>query len=215
MNDRMDSEGHIACAYCGKPIVKSYDCIAHHKEHLTEGNVNDVIVSLNPDNIDLVHHVCHNRIHNKLGYLDRRIYVVYGSPMSGKSTWVNSVRCDGDLIVDVDNIWQCISGCDRYVKPARLNSNMFAVKDLLIEQIRYRAGKWQNAYIIGGYPLVGERERLIKTLGAELVHIDTSKEECLMRLSVCEDNRDKKEWEKYICEWWEKYSKTTPTQKDF
>ncbi len=160
----INEQGEIICAYCGKPIVKKYDCIGHHKIPLTEDNVNDVSISLNPENIDLLHHRCHNKIHNKLGYTDKRVYLVWGSPLAGKSSWVKQAAGEGDLIVDMDAIWQCVSGCDKYQKPGRLKSVVFGVRDTLIEMIRYRRGKWLNAYIIGGYPFSGERERMLDTL---------------------------------------------------
>lgn len=204
--ERVNADGEIICEHCGKPITLKYDCIGHHKIHLTEQNVNDASVSLNPDNIALVHHACHNKIHDKFGWKERQVFVVYGAPLSGKSTWVESVRQDGDLIVDMDNIWQCVSGCERYIKPQRLNSNVFGIRDALLEQVKYRRGKWLTAYVIGGYPLSGERERLIKSLGAREVFIDTSKEECLARLKACKDGRKFSEFEKFIDDWFRKYS---------
>lgn len=203
--ERTDEDGNVICAYCGKPIVRKYDVIRHHKIPLTEENVNDVMISLNPDNIDLVHHRCHNLIHDKFGYKRKEIFLVYGSPMAGKTTWVNNNKTQGDLIVDMDSIWQCISGCDRYVKPQRLNAVAFATRDFLMEQVKIRNGKWNNAYIVGGFPLTSERERLVKLHGAREVYIDTTKEECLARLEACEDNRDKAEWKRYITEWWALY----------
>lgn len=205
ISDRINDEGQIICAHCGKPIVKQHDIIAHHVIPLTEANVNNVEISLNPDNIQLVHHVCHNKIHNKLGYVYRQVYLVYGSPLSGKSTWVKENMNTGDLIVDMDNIWQCVSGCDRYIKPERLKSNVFLMRDTLLDMVRFKTGKWNNAYIIGGYPLISERERLCKKLGAREIYIESSLEECMLRLEACTDNRDKKEWKKYIEDWWEKY----------
>ena len=73
--ERVNENGEIICAYCGKPIVKAYDCIGHHKVYLTEQNVNDAMISLNPENVELVHHVCHNRIHDKFGYKHKEIYL--------------------------------------------------------------------------------------------------------------------------------------------
>ena len=206
--ERADNEGFNICEYCGKPIVKAYDCIGHHKEYLTEENVNDVEISLNPDNVALVHHKCHNIIHNKFGYSKRGIYLVYGSPLSGKTTYVNSVKENGDLIIDVDNIWQCVSGCERYIKPKRLNAVVFGVRDRLLEDVKYRRCKWNNAYIIGGYPLISERERLCKELNAEEIYIDTTKEQCLMRLETLERNdvRALEHWENFIVDWWDKYT---------
>ena len=200
--ERTDENGFIICAHCGKPIVKKYDCIGHHKEELTEENYENPEISLNPDNVVLVHQRCHNLIHDKLGYIEKKVYIVYGSPLSGKSSYVKSLQNEGDLIVDIDNIWQALSGCERYIKPLRLRANVFQVRDALIEQVKHRTGKWSNAYIIGGYPFEAERNRLADMLGARLIHIDTSKEECLERLEYSEDGRDKKEWSKYIEDWW-------------
>lgn len=198
--ERLNS-GYSICEYCGKPILMQYDLILHHIDHLTEENYTDANISLNPDNIQQVHHRCHNKIHNKLGYSNRQVYIVYGSPLSGKSSYVDEAMNEGDLIIDMDNIWSCISGCDRYVKPNRLKSVVFSVRDNLLESVRYRRGRWLNAYIIGGYPFRAERERLADQLGARLVHIDTPKEECIQRLNSCED-RDISEWTKYINDWW-------------
>ena len=36
-NDRINEDGFIICAHCGKPIIKKYDCIAHHTVELTDG----------------------------------------------------------------------------------------------------------------------------------------------------------------------------------
>ena len=170
------------------------------------------MVSLNPDNIQLVHHKCHNRIHKKFYYGEdtRQVYLVYGSPLSGKTTWVNQVRNDGDLMVDMDSIWQAVSGCDRYVKPGTLNACVFGVRDYLLECVKYRRGKWRNAYVIGGYPLISERERLCKELRAREVFIDTSKDECLRRLDDCDDGRDVEEWQAFIDEWWRRYAPRIP-----
>ena len=204
--ERADEQDQLICAHCGKPITDKYDCIGHHLIFLNEDNVNKSEISLNPDLIQLVHHRCHNKIHNKLGYSKREVFLVYGSPLSGKTSYVNSVKDEGDLIIDMDNIWECVSGCDRYVKPKRLNAVVFGMRDKLLEMVKYRVGKWNNAYIIGGYPLIGERERLCKELGAREIFIDTSKEECLMRLEMSEDFRNKDEWKKFVEDWWRKYT---------
>lgn len=201
-SERVNEQGQLICEHCGEPIIKSYDCIGHHIIPLTEENEHDAMIALNPDNIALVHHRCHNKIHNKLSYNERYVYLVYGSPLSGKSTFVKENMETGDLVVDMDNIWQCISGCDRYVKPPRLNAVAFNIRDALINDIKYRLGKWQSAWLIGGYPLSSERERLCKQLGAREIFIDTSYEECIERLNMCVD-RNRDEWQQYIDKWWQ------------
>lgn len=203
--ERANEDGEIICNYCGKPITRAYDIIGHHKTELTDENCNDYNISLNPDNVELVHHRCHNYIHNKFGYKEKQIFLIYGAPLSGKTSYVRESMNSGDLIIDMDNIWQCISGCDRYVKPNNLKSVAFKIRNELIECARYRNGKWRNVYIIGGYPIQSDRERLCKELGAREIYIECDKEECLKRLEASND-RDKDEWKKYIEGWFNIYT---------
>lgn len=197
--ERVNSDGELICAYCGLPIVKKYDCIGHHVDELTNANVNDYRISLNPDKIMLIHHKCHNKIHARFEGFKQKVYIVYGSPCSGKSTWVNEVAYPDDLIVDMDSIWECICTSDKYHKPNRLKSNAFGIRDCIIDMIKTRRGMWRNAYVIGTYPLASDRERLSKLLGAELVFIDETKEECLSR---CVND----EWKSYVEEWFEMFT---------
>ena len=203
--ERVGEDGQVVCEYCGKPITKAYDIIGHHKVELTEENVNDANVALNPENIAFVHHRCHNYIHDKLGYSKREVFVVYGPPLAGKTTWVRENMEEGDLVVDFDSIWQSVSGLPRYKKPNRLKSVVFRVRDSLLDAVKYRYGKWNNAYVIGGYPLQSERERLVRDLNAREVFLDVPKDECVARL-LADGTRDVDEWMKYIDEWFGRYT---------
>lgn len=172
-DERTKADGFLCCEHCGKPIIKAYDCIGHHKKELTESNVNDYQVSLNPDNIMLIHFRCHNQIHERWGFVKpKQVYLVYGAPCSGKTTWVREVAGSEDIVLDIDNIWQMISVNDRYVKPNRLKTNVFGVRDCIMDMIRTRTGSWKNAYVIGGYPLGMERQRVIDSLGATPIFIN-------------------------------------------
>lgn len=205
INDRTREDGYVYDEVTGQPIIQGYDIVLHHKIFLTEDNVSDASISLNPDNLMIVSHKTHNQIHEKFGYIKREIYLVYGSPLSGKTSWVGDVHQPGDLVIDMDSIWQCVSGLEKYKKPQALNAVVFGVRDYMLESVRMRRGRWNNAYVIGGYPLISERERLIRQLGAKEVFISTSKEECLQRLKL-DTSRDKAEWTRYIEDWWRKYS---------
>lgn len=206
--ERLDADGNIICAYCGRPIVRKYDCIAHHRIELTDDNVNDPTISLNPDNIDLIHFRCHNQIHQRFGGFCQRVYLVYGSPCSGKTSWVDEVANGDDLILDVDRIWDAVCNDGRYRKvngksgrPHRLKANVFGIRDTLIEQIRIRKGMWRNAYIIGGYPLRTDRDRVCDMLNATPVYISATIDECLERA----DRERPKEWKEYIRNWFDDY----------
>ena len=205
INERTKDDGFIYDEMTDKPILKKYDIVLHHKTELTEENVFDYNISLNPENIMVLSHRSHNYIHDKFGHSMRQVYLVYGAPLSGKTTYVHDNMSEGDLIIDMDNIWQCVSGCDRYIKPNRLRSVVFRLRDDLLDMVKYRFGKWSNAYVLGGYPLSGERERLLKDLSAREIFIDTSKDECLARLEA-DEQRDHEEWIRYIDEWFERFN---------
>ena len=206
INERVNAEGFVICAHCGQPIVKAYDCIAHHTVELTEENYRDYAISMNPELIELVHHRCHNIHHDRFGNKQQRqVFLVYGSPLSGKTSYVAEVMNEGDLVIDIDSIWQCVSGCDRHIKPARLKSVVFGVRDNLLDAVQYRRGRWLNAYVIGGYPFKRDRERLVDRLGAREIFIDTSRDECMSR-AMNSENRNSKEWAKYVDDWWLQYS---------
>ena len=198
MMERVDEQGQLICEHCGKPITKAYDCIAHHEIKLTDDNVNDFVISLNPQNIKLIHFKCHNKIHQRYDGFYRNVYLVYGSPCSGKSTWVHDVAYDDDLILDVDSIWESICKADKYHKPNRLKANVFGIRDCIIDQIRTRKGMWRNAYVIGGYPLRSDRDRLCELLQAQPIYIEATKDECLSR-ALSDD------WKDFIEEWFENF----------
>lgn len=203
--ERTQPDGYVYDEETGKPIIKPYDLILHHKEPLTEDNVNDATIAFNPDNIEVVSHRTHNRIHDRLGMARRQVFLVYGPPLAGKTTWVQASKSDGDLVIDMDNLWQAVTGLPRYTKPPKLRSIVFRLRDNLIDAVKYRFGKWTNAYIIGGYPNTGERERLAQELQATPVFIQAPEEECMRRLAETED-RDHDEWAAYIIDWFQRYT---------
>ena len=214
--ERTQPDGFIYCDHCGKPILKKYDLILHHKIELDDLNVNDVSISLNSNNIECIHFKCHNEIHNRFQGGDggrykpipKHVYIVYGSPCSGKTTWVHANATANDLVVDMDSIWQMISINDRYTKPHALRSVSFDIRDKLYDIIKYRSGKWTNAFVIVGGALKGDRDRLAQRIGSdEFIYIECEKKICLERLQKRSDMNDvqKEDWKTFIDDWFAKY----------
>lgn len=201
-------DGILYCEYSGAPIINLYEAVAHHKTPLTMDNVNDFNISLNPSNIMLVTHKAHNEIHSRFGYsAGRKVYYVYGAPCSGKTTFVNSIKGNSDLICDIDNIWQCITGGARYDKPNALKTNVFELQRCILDMIKKRAGNWERAFVIDGGAAKTPRNNRINDLGAEPIFINTDRETCLQRLAT-DRNRtqaQRVEWEKYIYKWFDEY----------
>lgn len=207
IHERTKADGILYDEHSGEPLLKSYDIIGHHKRELTLQNVNDYSISLNPENIMLVSHRSHNEIHARFGYLQgRKVYLVYGAPCSGKRSYVERVRGNSDLVVDIDRIWQAITGGAMYEKPDALKACAFQLYNTLLDMVKTRQGKWARAYVITGGAHKGQRERTIKDLGAEPIFIDTDQETCLQRLhSDTERAAVADKWAEYIAEWFKIY----------
>lgn len=198
------------CAKCGGVFDMS-ELRPHHKIELTLDNIDDVNIALNPDNIEVLCHDCHNATHKRFGYAvgAKNIYLVYGSPCAGKSTYVNAVATRNDLIIDLDRIHRAICVCGQYDKPDATKRVAFDVRDYLLNEARTATPrrKWQDAYIIGGYPDRIDRENFVREYGAQLVHIDTPKDECVRRAYQDIKNLSVRDavvgW---INSYWERYS---------
>lgn len=199
------SERGIVCQHCGLKILDGIT--VHHIDEITIDNIDDALISLNPEKVLIVHTKgCHNEIHSRFGYSSKRqVFLVYGPPLSGKTTYVNKYKQRGDLLVDMDRIYQAITGLEKFYKPNSLLSNAIAVQNTLIDNIKTRYGKWHNAWIVGGYADKYKRDRIINGLGAEPILIDTSKEECITRLEL-DEKRKNLGWEEYIIRWFEEYT---------
>lgn len=219
IEQRTDADGFVHCSVCGKPIINKYDLIVHHKKELSEANVNDAMISLNPALVECICFRCHNKVHDRFqggnptdvhaGYKmpEKHVYIVYGAPCAGKSSWVQENATADDLIVDMDSIWQMISINDRYTKPAALKGTVFDIRDHMYDLIKHRSGRWHTAFIITGGALKGDRERLKMRTGADdFIFIDTSKEECMRRLIQRQQANDQIVlWSMLIDEWFERF----------
>lgn len=168
------------CQRCGR-VADMKQLHAHHKVLLTPSNVNDTTISLNPDNIEILCNSCHDEEHNRFGYTQHHIYIIYGAPCSGKTTYALERMSNNDIIVDLDMIYEMLTGQEGHEHSDGLRFIAFKIRDTLYDIIKTRYGRFNDAYIVAGLPHRGEREALARILGAELVHIDTSEGECIKR----------------------------------
>ena len=215
-------DGALYCEHCGKLILKSFNpnaknnkgaIVYHHKIHLTNENVNDASISINPKNIAVLHWQCHNEVHQRFNgqavAIERKVYLVTGAPCSGKTTYVRERLQEGDIVLDIDDIWQTLSGQPRYTKPNNIKAIVFSVRDAIKEQIQKGGGTWRNAYIIQSLPLATDRKReaeRYKAHNVEIVTMEASREECLNRLYMQPNGRNIKSYETFINDYFDDYT---------
>jgi hypothetical protein len=113
----------------------------------------------------------------------------------------------GDIVMDMDALFQAVTLQPMHVKPDNVRFNVFRLRDCLLDQIKTRYGMWQDAYIINGLPNKYERERAAQSYGAELLYCDSTRDECLKRRR--ESGRPD-EWDNFIIDWWTEFDKYSP-----
>lgn len=199
---RLVVEANFRCAHCGEDYLKNSSLlVGHHMKELTPANVHDASIALNPANIEIICRRCHDKEHRRFEFGGgHNVYIVYGAPCSGKNSYVNQVSQFGDLIVDMDAIYQAISGCNSHYHPNGLKKVAFAVRDTLIEQVRMRVGYWHDAYIVGGYPRKLQREQLAQKLCAELIFVETTREQAKLNAQLSH-GAQAQEWCGFVDNW--------------
>lgn len=189
------------CERTGEVFTDLSQLIGHHKIELNENNIDDPHITLNPDIIEIISFKEHNKEHRRFGN-KKNVYIVYGSPLSGKNTLVKNLMQYGDIVLDMDSLWHAITLQPQYIKPKNVRFNVFKLRDELLDQIKTRYGQWYDCYVIGGYPNKYERMRLAEELGAELIYCECTKEECIERFYK---SGKPQQWLEYINNWWDEY----------
>lgn len=225
MQERM-KDGAIYCEHCGGLILKSFNpkkrdnkraMVFHHKIYLTNENVNDASISINPENIQILHWACHNEIHERFSVTQRRekkVYLIIGAPCSGKADFIKKRVQDGDIVLNVDDIRQCVSGLPRFKEPKTIKNLIFNIRSEIKKYIANSGFEnWRNAYIVESrlYTPIDrakEAERY-KRFNVEVIIMDVTREECLERLYKEPNGRDIKEYENFINEYYDNFINET------
>ncbi len=161
---RQNEDGQLICQYCQKPIgaeenykekdgelIKIGGSHLHHKIELTDENVNDINISINPDNLVWLHKSCHNELHGRFMKANKKIILVVGAPCSGKSTWVNNIATKDDIILDFDKLCSAITINPLHIKTQRTLPMAYALRKCFMQQAkmsRNKTNEWNNCYII-------------------------------------------------------------------
>lgn len=211
------------CEECGDALGEE----VHHIIALTPQNITDEKITISFDNLKFLCRDCHFQQHadkfkqqfekkyvlNKNGlWFDengqpqsQKIYLVYGPPASGKTTYVSQHAYDDDLVVDLDKISFAVN-CTGSRKADNLLNVAMAMQEQAYRLIAKGEVDSRQIWIIACLPNKQEREQLISRLKAEPILMETSRDECLARAHADISRTDKELQVKLINKWYEQFT---------
>ena len=130
------------------------------------------------------------------------LHIVYGAPLSGKTSYVNSVLGYNDIVYDYDAIMRAMTN-KAYQETIRgAVPYVLGVRDMMVDKLHDDV-YIDNAYIIATF--IGKQlDTDIKELQPNYIKMQTTVDECLDRLDDSNRN-DKKQVKQTILEWFDKY----------
>ena len=134
-----------------------------------------------------------------------QVTVVCGPPGSGKSTYVKERAKPGDLIVDLDDIWQALSGQPYYDKPEGLLTFVWAARDGMMLRLQEPSAIYR-AWIVSMGVTASVRQGYVDDYNATIIMLDVHKGECLNRIAKDSRRADRAEaWTEIVDRWFKNY----------
>lgn len=145
-----------------------------------------------------------NKYHT--GY-DINVYIVWGPPAGGKTTYVRNNMEPGDLVIDLDYIKSGISMKGKTAASDNLLNVALKMRDYLYNMVEYREGlECNNIWIVSCLPTKIERDNLYNRLNAtEIIEIKTPMNECVQRMMGDDEREDKMLQAGIIWKWFVNY----------
>lgn len=128
-----------------------------------------------------------------------KVYVVHGSPLSGKTSYVKKRIGRNDIVFDYDKIHSALSFRPDHDHNINLMPYVLDIREMILRKLKSEE-KIDNAWIITtkiGWQL---RNDLVG-LNPEYIKIESDMETCLERLEANPDGRDKELWTKLIVDY--------------
>ena len=131
----------------------------------------------------------------------RKAFLIYGSPCSGKSSYVTKHAKSDDVIIDIDRLHMAISPLPLHERNDDLTAVVYAMQDAIVSHIA--RGLWHggDVWVITCAAKRSQRQRWRRELGAEPQLIKADRSTCLARAK-----RERPTiWQEYIDRWFYDY----------
>ena len=134
---------------------------------------------------------------------DKNIFIVSGSACSGKNTYIEQNKREGDLVWDFDKIHTALTGLGSHQHIEEVRKYIFSMRKQFYKDLKTE--KKLRVWIINSSPLKKVRENLARELDADIIFLNRSQEECL---KVAKNERPA-EWENYVNSYFERLEAPT------
>lgn len=191
------------CVECEKKgIIKQANVLDHVIPHRINGSI-DFFDSSN-------HQGLCTRCHNSKSAIERKAYdyntkdskpeviLVYGPPGSGKTTW--AMQQQYTVLIDMDLIWQDITGLGWYDRPKHLLPRIYAEHDRRIDNIS-KLQQGDKAIVITTNLKSWKVKQLMKIYKPSLNRLYVTKDECIQRVMQDDRRQDKQQHIDLIEKW--------------
>ena len=108
------------------------------------------------------------------------VTIVCGAPGSGKNTYIEEHKGLYDKVIDLDECFKIVCGKHGHDAPDDAVSGALRVRNKQLAQLADE--KHNHVWFIVGAPTQRERDWWSNLLCADVVHIDTSRDECIKRI---------------------------------
>lgn len=141
-----------------------------------------------------------------------QVYLIYGAPLSGKSTYVKQRLKYNDVVFDYDDIMRTITGLPYQTNNKRVQPIVLGLRDLIIEHIKVNQ-VIENVYIITTF--IGKQlEQSLNGLDVKKIRMETTFMECIERLQSSDrDNKDDVRFT--IVDWFNKHFNKGITKEQY
>ena len=110
------------------------------------------------------------------------VYLICGSPCSGKSTYIEEHKTRADLVCDVDYLYSAITGNNPHDAELYTHAVACELRAHLLDIIRDRRGGWKDAYVTSLANTQEKVDEMKERINAdEVIILDTSYEVCMER----------------------------------
>ena len=142
-----------------------------------------------------------------------RVNIVTGPPGAGKNTYVINHFCEGDVLIDLDAIYSCLTQTEAHKeKDSTILTMSLDVRRFLYDYVR-RYVQGRSVWIVACLPNGRKREMLARTFRDAVVYLlNPGKKACLKHIENDKTRTYSSEYASKIVDEW--YSSFSPSRID-